>query len=240
MRFPKPVYAGLLAGVITCGGQNSRTQQGPGIAGNGNEGGGGDGSRCPQGYPYCPTIDACLLPGRECPPADDDEPNGVPGAGGSDTVGALGGSDGEVGAAGKGEVNVGGQPGGLSSVLWDSTPGQIRCGNDLCDSFNEYCCASSDGVFDTCSGPFCPLRRECDEQSDCLGDDVCCYSAVQSPPVIMAGICEPAGQCVYDQTWLACGSQADCEALGAPPCVSQPCGRGTMQTCGPITRSFCH
>lgn len=94
--------------------------------------------------------------------------------------------------------------------------------------------------FVTCNATFCPMRRECDEPSDCLGDDVCCFSVVASPPPIMASSCVPPDQCGYEHTYLGCATQADCEANNAPPCVSQPCGGGDIQTCGPITRSSCH
>src|SRR5687768_8452313 len=138
----------LLTGVVTCGGQNSRqtessagTGASAGRAGNGS-GASKAGSGCPDGYPYCATLDACLLPGRECPSGD-------PPAGGSDA-----GEDAAQGGA-IGDVPV--QPGGgLSSTLEEPTPGQIRCGNGLCDSFDEYCCSGMGGSgngsgFETCS-----------------------------------------------------------------------------------------
>jgi hypothetical protein len=191
---------------------------------------------CPTGYPYCPTIDACLLPGRVCPADDDDNSGGTapiddpaPGISGSGGVG--------------GSISSGGQP-TTGELSQEPTPGMIRCGDSLCDSYTQYCCSGLGGSgsgsgFETCSDSFCSARRECDETSDCVGTEVCCFSVISSPPPILAATCQQPEQCGYDGSYIGCGSQADCDAAGAPDCVAQPCGGATIQTCGPITRSFC-
>jgi hypothetical protein len=93
---------------------------------------------------------------------------------------------------------------------------------------------------DACSTSFCAYRRECDETSDCVGSDVCCVSLFFSPPPRLGNVCTPRSQCVLSaDEWIACGTQADCEAANAPPCVAQACGGTTLQTCGPIRRSLC-
>lgn len=162
---------------------------------------------------------------------------------GPDSGGTSSG-EGGAGDAGSATGGTGAASGGNAPMLDDPTPGQTRCGGTLCDSSSEYCCSGMAGSgggtgFEMCSATFCPFRRECDEPSDCVGGDVCCYSVFMSPPPIMGARCIPAAECMSDYDWLGCATQADCEAQGAPACVSQPCGGGTIQTCGPVRRSSC-
>jgi hypothetical protein len=206
-----PVCVALLLCTFSCGESKRNTTDGAQSSDEPSD-------QCPEGYPYCAALDACLLPGRTCPNE---------GAGGA---GAAGMSD-------------GGRP-ALPELPQETTPGQIRCGGAMCESYTEYCCSGAGGNgngsgFESCSSSSCPLRRECDETADCVGTEVCCFSVVASPPPVLASSCEEPEQCAFDGYWIGCGSQADCDAIGAPGCVAQPCGDQTIQTCGPITRSAC-
>jgi hypothetical protein len=100
--------------------------------------------------------------------------------------------------------------------------------------------SSTSTGFESCSATFCPYRRECDEPSDCVGTEVCCFHVVASPPSVLASSCEEPEQCAFDGYWLGCGSHDDCDAAGAPDCVAQDCKGQTIQTCGPISRTACN
>lgn len=243
-------WSGILVGLVACGGQNHRSS-----GSGGSPSGDSTADACPTGYPYCASIDACLLPGRVCPsesPGDGEDHTDPPpqaasgsGPGGGPGLG-FGGSAGAAFGGSAGSSDGGSQSGGGQSteLAYPSTPGSIRCGDALCDAATQYCCSGMGGSgngsgFETCSDTFCPERRACDEPSDCVGTEVCCFSVVSSPPPILASYCAQPQECAFPGIYLGCGSQADCDALGAPDCVAQPCGGGTLQTCGPITRDLC-
>jgi hypothetical protein len=225
MRGASLSFLAFLGAIITCGGEKTATTTPPGSD---------PASPCPSGYPYCPTLDACLLPGRTCPPVGD----AGPGAPGSFGGGGAPSADAATVFSGADYLEAGPLP-------LASTPNQIRCGQATCSATNQYCCSGMGGSgngsgFETCSDKFCPLRRECDETADCVGNEVCCYEVVAAPPPILAASCVPRSQCNFEgDLWVACATQADCAAVGAPPCVAQQCGTTTIQSCGPITRSKC-
>jgi len=214
-----PLCFVLLGGIVFCGGQKSGdNHSGP----------------CPEGYPYCATLDACLLPGKSCPPAVD--------AATVNDVGSAPGIDAASGAE-EGGSDAFAQPDAPPLPL-PPTPNQVRCGSALCDATKEYCCAGAGGSggggpFETCGSAFCGFRRECDETADCVGTEVCCYSVFASPPPILGSRCVQRSECGISGYWFGCGTQADCSAVGAPACVAQECGGATIQTCGPVTRSAC-
>ena len=217
--------AALLGSVVACGGVSTLD----GSTSNTPSAGATSQAGCPAGYPYCATLDACLLPDHSCPPVAMSEPGDAGPAAGGNT------SSEDPDAA---------PPN--SALPLPSTPDKIRCGADLCDAVNGYCCSDiqsssnfSGATFDTCSATFCPFRRECDETADCTSGEVCCYSVVASPPAVLASSCVPSGECAYDGAWVACGSQADCSNAGAPPCMAQQCAGATLQACGPISHFAC-
>ncbi len=229
----------LLTTAIMCGGTSKKRSS------NGDDGDAGDG-----------------------PSAGTGQRGGATSSGGSAPVSEGGAGAGEQTGGRAGEQtggNAGEQTGGSPPDLpQPSTPGMTRCGGAMCDSQSQICCSGmagsgvggsdgggSDGGapgvggsgtsagFESCSSTFCPFRRECDETADCVGTEVCCFSVFASPPAILGSTCQQPANCAFDGYWLGCGSQDDCEAADAPPCVAQLCGGQTIQTCGPITRSAC-
>jgi hypothetical protein len=163
---------------------------------------------------------------------------GTTGAAGTTPAAGVNGHAGTIGGAGTtgGTSGEGSDP----TLPLAPTPNQIRCGAATCPVETDYCCSSADDTFDLCSPTFCGVRRECDETADCLPGEVCCYRVFLSPPPAVGSTCVPKGQCSFEGlTWIACSSQSDCQAEGAPACVAQQCRSATLQTCGPITRTDC-
>jgi hypothetical protein len=178
-----------------------------------------DGRACPCGDGYTCCANVCV-------------PNGSCGGDGAGDGGALPDAP---------QVD----DGGLSVV---PTPGRTRCGATTCDPATQYCCYTDSGAFDTCNAPFCPIRRECDDPSDCNPGEVCCYHVVMSPPPIMGSSCERPERCAFPGSYfLGCSSDRDCPpestadgGRSQPACVAQSCGGAVLQTCGLIPRNQCH
>jgi hypothetical protein len=230
MRSVRAAWLILTVCLINCGGESKKaaSRSSGGVGGDEPKSGQMESSGCPEGFPYCPTLDACLLPGRVCPASAGT-------GGGPESKPTAGGASGDAP-----------DDPDLPPLPLPSTPAQIRCGQSVCDSETEYCCSGSGGSsvgggsgFETCSATACPYRRECDETADCVGTEICCYSVVASPPAVLAGSCLQPAACAFDGYWQACGSQADCAATSRPACVAQDCAGATLQTCGSITRSVC-
>ena len=126
-----------------------------------------------------------------------------------------------------------------------STPKRIRCGPSVCN-IDASCCLSRPDpselspTLTACSNDFCSMRRECDQTADCGQGQICCYSVVSSPPAVVGSYCTVPANCGGGTpSWVACGTQADCSNLGAPPCMAQQCAGTIVQACGPIPYSAC-
>ena len=160
-------------------------------------------------------------------------------------------------SAGADGGDVAGELGPSAVSGWDggvgpSTPGAIRCGNGTCAAGTEECCLRSDGVPAsngcgsrgnvTCNGT--QTVRRCDEAADCNQGELCCLSVFTSPPAILGSTCTSASnpdaveECQADGA-VGCGSDADCDALGLPPCVAQLCRGDILQTCGRLPSNLC-
>ena len=140
---------------------------------------------------------------------------------------------------------------------WDGgllppTPGLVRCGEIVCADGYQCCVREERGdpasigcdrrpstVCDGSSG-----RRECDETADCGQDELCCWGVVYRPPATLASYCYSpstgggATSCP-PLDLIGCGSEADCDAVGAPACVAQQCRGDIIQTCGYIPSDSC-
>jgi hypothetical protein len=255
----------LLALAIACSGKSEKngSTAGPGDAGEGANAGAGasSGQAGVSG----------TSPGGSAGEAGADT-SGSSGGGNTDTGGSAGdGGTATGGSAGVSDAGAGagGEP-TRPNLPQEPTPGNIRCGSQMCDAQSQLCCSGMAGSgvggggvggsgmagsgvaglgtggssigtgFESCSTAICPYRRECDEPADCVGTEVCCFHVVASPPSVLASSCEQPEQCAFDGYWLGCGSHEDCDAAGAPDCVAQNCKGETIQTCGPISRTACN
>ncbi|HEX7666414.1 MAG TPA: hypothetical protein VF407_17935 [Polyangiaceae bacterium] len=141
---------------------------------------------------------------------------------------------------------------GWDGGLIGPTPGTIRCGDTDCDKATQDCCIAHDVTPATngcakkgqiqCNGT--QVRRECDEEADCNPDEFCCAADVEGLPVSIGMYCVnpklngmPPG-CGLGEL-VACSSDADCDAVGQPACVSQVCRGNVLQTCGLLPSSWC-
>lgn len=144
---------------------------------------------------------------------------------------------------------------GNSEAAWDGsllapTPGVVRCGPIFCH-YGYECCLNDDG-----SPAGCDLRstarclgkeypsRVCDETADCHPGELCCVGAPTNGWRIgayceVSGTTSPLTSCAVWGEHTACGSDDDCRALSAPPCVAQRCRGDILQTCGPLPADWC-
>lgn len=142
--------------------------------------------------------------------------------------------------------------GGDDQASWDggllaSTPGRVRCGSITC-GYGDKCCLRDEGrpaskgctrLDDTCHGP---RGRVCDETADCAPGEICCWGVFTSPPPSISSYCVPStdGKVTCDRNdFVACGSDDDCRAVGAPACVAQQCRADILQSCGLMPSSYC-
>ncbi len=119
-------------------------------------------------------------------------------------------------------------------LLPPTSPGTVRCGATTCGP-DDQCCLVEDGD---------PASNGCDSRSSptCNGtqDEVCCYEVFTSPPATLGSRCIPLGeQDVCAGSSVACGSDADCDLVGAPACVAQRCRGDILQTCGLLPSAMC-
>lgn len=131
--------------------------------------------------------------------------------------------------------------------LLASTPGRVRCGLITC-SYGEQCCLRQEGrpgsdgcapLNGTCHGP---ARRVCDETADCAPGEICCWAVLSSPPPSIGSYCIPSmdGETNCNRNdFVACGSNDECRAVGAPDCVAQQCRADILQSCGLMPSSYC-
>jgi hypothetical protein len=146
--------------------------------------------------------------------------------------------------------------GGLLAT-WDGgllppTPGLVRCGEIVCAEGYECCVREGRGdpasigcdarSNATCNGS--AGRRKCDETADCGQGELCCWVVVHSPPATLASYCYSPGAGLAATNCpsldsAGCGSEADCDAIGAPACVAQQCRGDIIQTCGYIPSESC-
>lgn len=140
----------------------------------------------------------------------------------------------------------------LDGALLPPTPGQIRCGSITC-SDGDQCCLREKGSpasngcdsrsKSTCHGT--QSARVCDQTADCYTGETCCWFITATPPATIGSGCYPSTNgsvnpdCLGKREWIACGSDDDCLAIGAPPCVAQRCRGDILQSCGPIPSEFC-
>lgn len=146
---------------------------------------------------------------------------------------------------------------GDTQTSWDggllaSTPDQIRCGSITC-GYGDQCCLRREGSpasnacdsrsKGTCNGT--QGTRVCDETADCYPGENCCWNIISTPPATIGSGCYPSANgsvnpdCIGKRQWIACGSDDDCHAAGAPPCFAQRCRGDILQSCGPIPSEFC-
>jgi hypothetical protein len=146
----------------------------------------------------------------------------------------------------------------LEAESWDggllpSTPGSVRCGSFVCAP-GYQCCVNRQGspASTGCgwrSANSCRLdARTCDEIADCGPGELCCIGVrydYQAPTL--------ESYCQYQSTTfreiqmttcdrgynIACGSDDDCNAVSAPPCVAQRCRGDVVQTCGRLPANWC-
>jgi hypothetical protein len=145
---------------------------------------------------------------------------------------------------------AGATPATNDQSAWDggllpSTPGQIRCGSITC-GYGYQCCVrtfgnpASDGCDDRAKSA-CrhdEYVRTCDEAADCYPGERCCW-LVQGGPAFVS-YCTSAAEpsCATGDT-VACGSDDDCRAAGAPSCVAQRCRGDILQSCGALPSQYC-
>jgi hypothetical protein len=142
-------------------------------------------------------------------------------------------------------------------ATWDGgllgpTPGLVRCRETVCTE--GYQCCVREGRGDppsigcdrrpsaVCNGS--SGRRECDETADCGPGELCCWEMAYSPPPTMVSYCYSPGAGLAATNCppmhlIGCGSEADCDAVGAPACVAQQCRGDIIQTCGYIPSDSC-
>ncbi|WP_394837759.1 hypothetical protein LVJ94_12680 [Pendulispora rubella] len=120
-----------------------------------------------------------------------------------------------------------------------SDPGELVCGNQVCNTDEQYCCLVDGGA--TCNSPEAGACRGievgCDEQPDCdtEGGDVCCGTAKGGD---VSAECKPASQCSNPfESRRICKTNAECG--DADKCVTQPCKGIIISTCGGIPPSAC-
>lgn len=142
--------------------------------------------------------------------------------------------------------------GGLLAT-WDGgllppTPGLVRCGEIVCAEGYECCVRESrgdppsNGCDSPPSGAFCngsQGTRRCDETADC-GSGELCFWETEGIPQTLTSFCQGAVFLgAWDYSRIGCGSEADCDAVGAPACVAQQCRGDIIQTCGYIPSDMC-
>jgi hypothetical protein len=137
-------------------------------------------------------------------------------------------------------------------ATWDGgllppTPGLVRCGAMVCAE--GYRCCVREGRGDPpsvgcdrpsnllCNGAL--LDRTCDETADCASGELC-YWETQGVPQALTSYCQDA---TFLNAWaysrIGCGSESDCDAVGAPACVAQECRGDIIQTCGYLPSDWC-
>jgi hypothetical protein len=133
---------------------------------------------------------------------------------------------------------------------WDggllaSTPGQVRCGPLTCGQGQE-CCLRKEGrpASDGCSSPGSSgatacYWRKCDESGDCAAGEFCYWIVLTSPPPTLGSYCVLSPDASAGSGYVACGSDEDCRAVGAPPCVAQRCRGDILQSCGRMPSEKC-
>jgi hypothetical protein len=146
--------------------------------------------------------------------------------------------------------------GGLLAT-WDGgllspTPGLAQCGSIVCAEGDQCCvrdgkgdpasigCSSRSNA--SCNGS--PWKRTCDETADCGPGELCCWEDASSPPSTMVSYCYNPGTGLAATVCpprhvIGCGSERDCDAVGAPTCVAQECRGDVIQTCGYIPSNSC-
>jgi len=138
-----------------------------------------------------------------------------------------------------------------SGGLLTSTPGVVRCGSITC-TYGEQCCLREQGSpasngCDSRSKTACHGTqdvRTCDETADCNPGELCCFGLWSSPPATLGSRCslhfpgEAPTSCDLDK-FIGCGSDDDCRAVSAPPCVAQRCRGDILQTCGLLPSGWC-
>ena len=139
-------------------------------------------------------------------------------------------------------VDSGGDPGSDAQTEQDaraSNPKQLRCGNQTCNTDEQYCCVLDSGgtCIDEGSDAGCQgIEVGCDEQADCDDTDVCCGTA-QGNDVSVE--CVSASACNNPfRNRRVCKTNEECGDAG--PCVTQPCKGIIISTCGGIPQSVCN
>jgi hypothetical protein len=134
--------------------------------------------------------------------------------------------------------------------LLPPTPRRVRCGATVCAEGYECCLRDDEGSpaaigCDWRSNAGCiNWPRTCDETADCGPGELCCWFVSHSSPQTWASFCRNVGpgrtatSCSVTNG-IGCSSDADCTAVGAPPCVAQRCRGDIIQTCGPLQDSSC-
>jgi len=142
-------------------------------------------------------------------------------------------------------------PAGISGnpeeAAWDggllsSGPGVVRCGSTVCAPGEKCCLRHEDrpasigcvSLSETCGWG----ARSCDETADCDFGQLCCVMWLSSPPLTLGSRCHDSLTC-YRGDYVACGSNDDCRAIAAPPCVAQRCRGDVLQTCGALPSGSC-
>ncbi|MBI2893557.1 MAG: hypothetical protein HYY06_08385 [Deltaproteobacteria bacterium] len=125
----------------------------------------------------------------------------------------------------------------------EATPGAIDCGQKSCPAGQEFCCrtgADADGaILGTCSSPGSRCGGwviECDDDSDCGQDQICCNAYDGGVEAFRSRCAGPVGSgaaaCGDElETFHACACAAQCES----PDVCQPLYTevGAFDYCGP-------
>ena len=118
-------------------------------------------------------------------------PTGRSGCGGMKTLGGTG-------------------SGGAEDQGPGTTPGQVRCGTELCTLPDERCCADPiTHAFQGCvpSSSTCPgASLTCDEPGDCAPGEYCCLNRQNQAGPLLNVVCAPVG-CIGPEV---CGTPADC------------------------------
>jgi hypothetical protein len=137
--------------------------------------------------------------------------------------------------------------------LLPSTPGVVRCGSTVC-AHGYRCCLSAEGrpapigcdsrSKSGCLGMDYDHSRSCDETADCDPGELCCVGVELFPAPTLGSYCSysltasPVTSC-EDNNFVACGSDDDCRAVSAQPCVAQRCRGDVVQTCGRLPSEWC-
>ncbi len=153
---------------------------------------------------------------------------------------ADGGAGGGGGGGGGGKVDAGSVGSGAVEGGAPINAGKVGCGvTPGCDLSTSTCCVLGDGGAACMSGTGAacpslggdPVKRSCDETSDCPGGEICCWEIVNNTAIGSSCHADCGGN--GGRRAQACKQQSECKN---GTCDIRACSvGGPIESCGPLS-----